>query len=114
MTDLRDKIARALNIEGAFCGTCDREPGDSLYCKTCELVLNGYAVAVLAVLDLDTIRAEAQVEALRQFRRELIAHQLESYGVILPDVHGVLDDLDETADRISREAGIETKEANDD
>lgn len=59
MSELRDKIVGALNIEGAFCGTCDREPGSSLYCKTCVLVLNGYADAVLAVLDLDKVRAEA-------------------------------------------------------
>ena len=59
MTDLRDKIAGVLNIEGAFCGTCDREPGQSLYCTACARVLNGYADAVLAVLDLDKVLAEA-------------------------------------------------------
>ena len=59
MTDLRDKIVGVLNIEGAFCGTCDREPGDSLYCKACVRVLNGSADAVLAVLDLDKVRAVA-------------------------------------------------------
>lgn len=63
--DLRDKIVGVLNIEGAFCGTCDREPGDSLYCKTCELVLNGYADAALAAIDVGEIRAEALRDVAR-------------------------------------------------
>lgn len=55
------------------------------------------------------VKAAAQVEALREFRQELLEHQLESYGVILPNVHGVLDDLAESADRIARTAGIDNK-----
>lgn len=63
---------------------------------------------------LERVKAEAQVKALRGFRRELIEHQLESYGVILPDVHEVLDDLADCADRIARAAGIDSKgESND-
>ena len=48
MTDLRDKIARALSTQT----TCNGEPFPS------ELHFR-QADAVLAVLDLDTIRAEA-------------------------------------------------------
>ena len=124
MTDqtLRDKIARALNIEGAFCGTCDREPGDSLYCKACARVLNGYADAVLAVLDLDKVRAEAQVEALREVADETERKRSEP-GLVLLDVRyqcyytGIRSGMEsamrlirETADNIAREAGIETGE----
>lgn len=71
MTSLRDRIARALSIEGAFCGTCEREPGDSLYCTACVRVLNGYADAVLAVIDVGEIRAEGLRDLARVLQEAL-------------------------------------------
>ena len=107
MTDLRDKIVGTLNIEGAFCGTCDREPGSSLYCKTCVLVLNGYADAILAVIDLDKVRAKAQVEALREAADPFQNVTGSDTPVFSP---AVADYLHARANRIAREAGIETGE----
>lgn len=119
MTDLRDKIVGALNIEGAFCGICDREPGQSLYCTACVRVLNRYADAVLAVIDLDKVRAEAQVEALREVAKDrewldaAARTGMNEYGGPFAGnaAKGVRDWLMRRANRIAREAGIGTGES---
>lgn len=58
---------------------------------------------------LAQVKAEAEVRALRVFRRELIEHQFERYGRILPDVHEVVDDLAASADGIAHALDIDSK-----
>lgn len=86
MSDLRDKIARALAAQT----TCDGGPHPS------ELHFR-QADAVLAVLDLDTIRALAQVEALEDLA---VAHYLDG-------PQSIYDTIMRRADRIARIARIE-------
>ena len=46
---LRDRVARVLNNEGAFCGNCGREPGDPIdHCDDCNQVLSRYVDALIA------------------------------------------------------------------
>ena len=49
---LRDRVARVLNNEGAFCGNCGREPGGPIDhcddCDDCNQVLSRYADALIA------------------------------------------------------------------
>ena len=52
---LRDRVARVLNNEGAFCGNCGREPGDPIDhcddcddCDDCNQVLSRYVDALIA------------------------------------------------------------------
>lgn len=47
----------------------------------------------------------AQAGALRNYRERLLEQNIDRFGVVLPDLHEVLDDLDEEADRIEKEAG---------
>lgn len=47
------------------------------------------------------IRA-AKAEALRKFRQEVIDDQVETYGIVLPDVDGIIDRLNEAADEIEK------------
>jgi hypothetical protein len=49
MTDLRAEIARTLWTEGAYCGSCDYEPGPDA-CRACRRTLDAYADAVLRLL----------------------------------------------------------------
>lgn len=42
----------------------------------------------------------AHAWALRDARQALIEDQMKRYGIVLPDVHEILDQLDEQADRI--------------
>lgn len=44
----------------------------------------------------------AQAEALRDYRARLMDQNIDRFGVVLPDLHEVLDDLDEEADRIEK------------
>lgn len=47
----RQAIIDALDEQGAFCGTCGRQPGDPVEdCKDCAEVLGKYADALLVVL----------------------------------------------------------------
>lgn len=42
-----DRAVKALNAQGAYCGQCSREPGDSLDdCRDCAAVLETYANAL--------------------------------------------------------------------
>ena len=45
---------------------------------------------------------QVQAEALRKFRQEVIDDQVETYGIVLPDVDGIIDRLDEAADEIEK------------
>ena len=48
---LRDRIARALHDEGAYCGNCGYEAAfDQLGCLDCQQALYGYADAVMGLL----------------------------------------------------------------
>ena len=47
--------------------------------------------------------AKVAATALREFRDKLIAHQQHCYGIVMPDVREVVDDLDTEADRIEKE-----------
>lgn len=72
MTDqLRDRIAAALSVAGAFCGGCGFEPGET-GCPDCVTVRGMYTDAVLAVVqdELDRLQAEltAALAALRRRR----------------------------------------------
>ena len=105
MADLRDKIAAAIGDDENY----ELDPDSAGW------VLDGYraADAVLAVLDLDTERAEAQVGALREVRRAVSEEQSAAFhdGIrrveFMLGVTEVLTALDYRADRIAREAGIE-------
>lgn len=46
----------------------------------------------------------AQAEAIREFRQRLINRQTKQYGIVLPDVHEIVDDLDHVAICIESEA----------
>lgn len=72
----RDDVIAALDDRGAFCGTCDRQPGDRLDdCADCTSCLNGYADVVLALLPG---RTEAEVRASERARiRARYAEALE-------------------------------------
>lgn len=48
------------------------------------------------------IQAEAGAGALRSYRTRLMDQNIDRFGIVLPDLHEVLDDLDEEADRIER------------
>lgn len=44
-----NRAIKALNAQGAYCGQCSREPGDSLDdCRDCAAVLETYAHALEA------------------------------------------------------------------
>ncbi|MDL5351175.1 hypothetical protein [Microbacterium sp. zg-YB36] len=47
--------------------------------------------------------AQVAATALREFRDKLIAHQQHCYGIVMPDVHEVVDDLETEAARIEKE-----------
>lgn len=49
------------------------------------------------------IQAEAGARALRSYRTRLMDQNIDRFGIVLPDLHEVLDDLDEEADRIEGE-----------
>lgn len=55
-----------------------------------------------AVLALLPGRAEAEVkaEALRDYRAGLVAQQLDDYGIVLPDVNQIVDELAVLADEL--------------
>ena len=107
MSDLRDKIADVIALHW---GETD-SPLDA-------------ADAVLSVLDLDKVRAEAQVEALREAATSLnddfqdIPAWTEAYlrGERTHDwmegsvrtARSIISVLNDRVDRIAREAGIET------
>lgn len=50
-------------------------------------------------------QAEAGAKALRGYRTRLMDQNIDRCGIVLPDLHEVLDDLEEEADRIEQEAG---------
>lgn len=56
---LRDRIAAALSVAGAFCGGCGFEPGET-GCSDCVRVRGMYTDAELAVVqpELDRLQAE--------------------------------------------------------
>ena len=93
---LREKIARALGA-----GLEDHErpvfAGRQLATTQAEAI----ADAVLAVIDLDKVRAEAQVEALEYLAT---AHYLDG-------PRSTYDTIMRRAKNIAREAGIETEDA---
>ena len=60
------------------------------------------ANALLASTVIRRIQAEAGAEALRSYRTRLMDQNIDRFGIVLPDLHEVLDDLDEEADRIER------------
>lgn len=43
-----------------------------------------------------------QADTLRKFRAELIGRQFVDYGIVIPDVSAVVDELDEEATRIEK------------
>lgn len=48
----------------------------------------------------DTIQIwlrKAQAEALREFRQRLIGRQVNQYGIVLPDVNEIVDDIEHAA-----------------
>lgn len=47
----------------------------------------------------------AQAETLRDYRTRLLDQNTDRYGIVMPDLYEVLDDLDEEADRIEKGAG---------
>ena len=47
--------------------------------------------------------ASSSGKTLRDFRERLIADQLSRYGIVLPDVSEIVDDLSAEADRLDRE-----------
>lgn len=53
MTEVRERIARALYEAGAYCGNCEYDGWDS--CAECREVLYRYAYAVLGVLGLEQV-----------------------------------------------------------
>lgn len=67
MTTEQDAIARALYIEGAWCGECEFAGWDT--CPACRRSCQGYASAVLAVTE-DLIK-QAVVDALRGFADDI-------------------------------------------
>ncbi len=60
-----------------------------------------YSDAADAILASPVIR-RIQAEALRKFRADLVGSQFVRYGIVLPDINEIVDDLDEAADRIER------------
>lgn len=52
-SEVRERIARALYKQGAYCGNCSFEGWDS--CAECRWTLLSYAVAVLDVLGLEQV-----------------------------------------------------------
>ena len=54
MSDLRERIAKALHEKGAWCGLCSFE-GEWDDCADCRKTLLDYADAVLATLDLHQV-----------------------------------------------------------
>ena len=54
MSDLRERIAKALHEKGAWCGLCSFE-GEWDDCADCRKTLLDYADAVLATLDLQVV-----------------------------------------------------------
>ena len=46
--------------------------------------------------------ARIKAEVLRKFRADVIKQQLTDYGIVLPDMSGVVDGLDEEAERIEK------------
>ena len=72
------------------------------YCATEECQGECVADAILASPVIRRIQAEAEAKALRDFRARLMEQNIDRFGIVLPDLHEVLDDLDEEADRIER------------
>lgn len=64
MTNL-DKAISVLDGQGAYCGQCSREPGDSLNnCRDCAAVLKGYAQALAEAGLLKTEFEESELSRL--------------------------------------------------
>ena len=66
-----ESAIKILDAQGAYCGQCSREPGDSLNaCRDCAAVLETYANALeaagLLMPDVQVIRTPEQLEELAQ------------------------------------------------
>ncbi|MGZ4621478.1 MAG: hypothetical protein ACXVGF_04680 [Blastococcus sp.] len=63
---IRERVARALYDEGAWCGVCDYEGYDA--CRECRAAVRSYADAALAVLRGPSVADEAlrRVEELAE------------------------------------------------
>lgn len=64
-----ESVIKILDAQGAHCGQCSREPGDSLNdCRDCATVLETYAhaleVAGLLMPDVQVVRTVSELEAL--------------------------------------------------
>lgn len=64
-----ENVMKILDAQGAYCGQCSREPGDSLNaCRDCAAVLESYAHALeeagVLAPDVQIIRTLAELEAL--------------------------------------------------
>lgn len=87
-----DRTASAIKVldaQGAYCGQCSREPGDSLdACRDCAAVLESYAHALeaagLLAPDAQVIRT---MEELRQFDEETVFMNIWSDLFDVSNVH---------------------------
>lgn len=107
MNSLRSKIARAIYETYREISNMGEPPWEALCGSIREENHLQEADAVLAVIDVDAVRAEAQVKALREAADDWHEEHVGTRPVPYKWLHG-------RADRIAREAGIDSKgESND-